>query len=250
MFLYICQTETTNLLLTNMKKLFTLAAALLLGASAFAQNQGDMAVKATTFFSYYNSHNKALDISMDGTNFAIGAGFTYFVIDNLGVSLDATYATGNTVALTPSVSYFIPIASNFYYTPTLGLSTCSGNQVGIQRAVAAPEHHHVVRQRFRCDAVEVDAGRRLFHRENRVRAVVLGTEQAALLERGSASGAAGCHGAKRGTGSGRASRRAAAAAPMRPEPSEQDPRDAGPAMRDTKDRRRPRPQWPGPASIL
>lgn len=122
MFLYICQTETTNLLLTNMKKLFTLAAALLLGASAFAQNQGDMAVKATTFFSYYNSHNKALDISMDGTNFAIGAGFTYFVIDNLGVSLDATYATGNTVALTPSVSYFIPIASNFYYTPTLGLN--------------------------------------------------------------------------------------------------------------------------------
>ena len=104
-----------------MKKLFTLVAALLLGASAFAQNQGDMAIKATTFFNYWNNTDKTLGVTMDATNFAIGAGFTYFVIDNLGVSLDATYASGgNSVTLTPSVSYFVPIASNFYYTPTLG----------------------------------------------------------------------------------------------------------------------------------
>ena len=105
-----------------MKKLFTLAAALLLGASAFAQNQGDMAIKATTLFNYWHSYDKTLGITtIDATNFEIGAGFTYFVIDNLGVNLDVTYASGaNSVGITPSVSYFVPIASNFYYTPTLG----------------------------------------------------------------------------------------------------------------------------------
>ena len=106
-----------------MKKLFTLAAALLLGASAFAQNQGDMAIKATTLFNYWNTTDKTLGITMDATTFEIGAGFTYCVIDNLGVSLDATFTAngGNSVTLTPSVSYFVPITSSFYYTPTLGL---------------------------------------------------------------------------------------------------------------------------------
>lgn len=105
-----------------MKKLFTLAAALLLGASAFAQNQGDMAIKATTLFNYWNNTDKTTGFALESTVFEIGAGFTYFVVDNLGVSLDATYTAngGNAVTLTPSVSYFVPIASNFYYTPTLG----------------------------------------------------------------------------------------------------------------------------------
>ena len=105
-----------------MKKFFTLVAALLLGANAFAQNQGDMAIKATTLFNYWHSYDKTLNVTtIDATNFEIGAGFTYFVIDNLGVNLDVTYASGaNSVAITPSVSYFVPIASNFYYTPTLG----------------------------------------------------------------------------------------------------------------------------------
>ena len=106
-----------------MKKLFTLVAALLLGANAFAQNQGDMAIKATTYFNYDNHIDKATNglLNNEHTNFSIGAGFTYFVIDNLGVNLDVTYASGaNSVGITPSVSYFGPIASNFYYTPTLG----------------------------------------------------------------------------------------------------------------------------------
>ena len=105
-----------------MKKFFTLVAALLLGANAFAQNQGDMAIKATTLFNYWNNTDKTLGITLDNTIFEIGAGFTYFVIDNLGVSLDATYTAngGNSVTLTPSVSYFVPITSSFYYTPTLG----------------------------------------------------------------------------------------------------------------------------------
>ena len=105
-----------------MKKLFTLAIALILGANAFAQNQGDMAIKATTLFNYWNNTDKTLGLTMDATTFEIGAGFTYFVIDNLGVSLDATFTAngGNSVTLTPSVSYFVPITSSFYYTPTLG----------------------------------------------------------------------------------------------------------------------------------
>lgn len=106
-----------------MKKLFTLAVALLFGASAFAQNQGDMAIKATAAFQYYNSTDKTLNITVDNTNFAIGAGFSYFVIDNLAVSLDLGYASGaNSFLITPSVSYYVPLSSNFYYTPTLGFN--------------------------------------------------------------------------------------------------------------------------------
>lgn len=106
-----------------MKKLFTLAAALLLGASAFAQNQGDMAIKATTAFSYYNNTNKTLGVTVDNTTFAIGAGFSYFVIDNLAVSLDLGYVSGaDTFIITPSASYYVPLSSNFYYTPTLGFN--------------------------------------------------------------------------------------------------------------------------------
>lgn len=107
-----------------MKKFFTLVAALLLGANAFAQSQGDMAIKATTFFNYWNGTDKTLGINMESTTFEFGAGFTYFVIDNLGVSLDATYTAngGNSVTLTPSVSYFVPVTSSFYYTPTLGFN--------------------------------------------------------------------------------------------------------------------------------
>lgn len=105
-----------------MKKLFTFAVALILGANAFAQNQGDMAINATTYFNYWNSTDKTLGVTMDATNFAIGAGFTYFVIDNLGVNLNVMYESGgNAVSIAPGVSYFVPITSNFYYTPTLSL---------------------------------------------------------------------------------------------------------------------------------
>lgn len=105
-----------------MKKLFTLAVAFLFGASAFAQNQGDMAIKATASFNYNSTTTKgAVNLTADDTNFSGGLGFTYFVIDNLGVSLDVNYnGELDAVGITPSVAYYVPLASNFFYTPTLG----------------------------------------------------------------------------------------------------------------------------------
>ncbi len=104
-----------------MKKFFTLAAALILGANAFAQNQGDMAIKATASFNYNSTTTKgAVGITVDDTNFSGGLGFTYFVIDNLGVSLDVNYNGDlDVVGITPSVAYYVPVANSFYYTPTL-----------------------------------------------------------------------------------------------------------------------------------
>ena len=126
-----------------MKKLLVLFVALCIGATSFAQNQGDMAIKATASFSYNMTYDKTFGTSADGSVFFGGLGFTYFVIDNLGVALDVNYnGRLDAVGIVPSVSYYLPIADNFYYTPTLGLNFIIRNpfRFGVDLHFAAFEY--------------------------------------------------------------------------------------------------------------
>lgn len=129
-----------------MKKLFIMMAALFAGVSMSAQMKGDMSMYGNLGI---NSGNVVSTASAGGVtttvkapkgiDFSIGAGFGYFVADNLEVSLglryglyriqnnweDVTatkkfYDMTNSFTIAPQLKYYVSIVDDvFYYTPSL-----------------------------------------------------------------------------------------------------------------------------------
>lgn len=126
-----------------MKKTILFAMAMLVSVASFAQKKGDVYVSATysTEFGEYTT-SSSLDgfaTSKDnsfGNSFSLGAGFGYFVADNLrlGLSVEAPFSTtpmeeidgetleykSVTIDVTPNVAYYVKLSDWLYYVPEVG----------------------------------------------------------------------------------------------------------------------------------
>lgn len=129
-----------------MKKLFlSLALAIGMVVSASAQKAGDQSIG---FSLGYQTTKSTVEVSLGSesmseptpseNSFAIGLEYGKFLKDNIRVGLGFTYgSTGqsdsddkvNTLIVAPSVSYYMPIAKNLYYTPGLSVGYTSASSV-------------------------------------------------------------------------------------------------------------------------
>ncbi|MBQ5595227.1 MAG: outer membrane beta-barrel protein [Alistipes sp.] len=129
-----------------MKKLFlSLALAIGMVVSVSAQKAGDQTINFSLGYETSKSSvvvsagSESLTESSPSENgFAVGLEYGKFLKDNIRVGLGFTYgSTGqsdsddkvNTLIVAPSVSYYMPIAKNLYYTPGLTIGYASTSSI-------------------------------------------------------------------------------------------------------------------------
>lgn len=129
-----------------MKKLFlSLALAIGMVVSVSAQKAGDQTINFSLGYETSKSSvvvsagSESLTESSPSENgFAVGLEYGEFLKDNIRVGLGFTYgSTGqsdsddkvNTLIVAPSVSYYMPIAKNLYYTPGLTVGYASTRSI-------------------------------------------------------------------------------------------------------------------------
>ena len=129
-----------------MKKLFlSLALAIGMVVSVSAQKAGDQTINFSLGYETSKSSvvvsagSESLTESSPSENgFAVGLEYGKFLKDNIRVGLGFTYgSTGqsdsddkvNTLIVAPSVSYYMPIAKNLYYTPGLTVGYASTSSI-------------------------------------------------------------------------------------------------------------------------
>lgn len=133
------------------KSIIVIAAMLFTCGTMFAQQKGDMEVggilginggsSKTTVTVGSTSHKG--DAVPSKLNFGINAEFGYFFADNWKISADLGYSleseptdkdgdkwlrnNTNVITIGPSISYYLNIAGDFYYTPAFGFYGAFGN---------------------------------------------------------------------------------------------------------------------------
>ena len=124
-----------------MKKILaTIIGILCLVSFANGQQRGDSYINGiigvSTGYTSVNSGDYS-ESTPSETTFIIGAGYAFFPADRLRIELDAAYelqsvSNGgykqNTGVITigPSIAYYVPITSTFYYTPQLDVAAALG----------------------------------------------------------------------------------------------------------------------------
>lgn len=122
-----------------MKKLLLTATALMVFVGAFAQQKGDSYVGVSLGYDTGITNTKITTtinsgaisdetINRDGDNFAINLDYGYFVAKHLRVGATLGYGYNanadsavHSFTITPNVAYYVKLAPNFYYTPSLSL---------------------------------------------------------------------------------------------------------------------------------
>ena len=125
-----------------MKNIFTTIIGILCFVSfANGQQRGDsyingiVGVNTGSTSVIYGSRSES---TPSATTFLIGAGYAFFPADNFRIELDASYELQsvpngdykqNTGAFTigPSIAYYVPITSSFYFTPQLDIAAAFGS---------------------------------------------------------------------------------------------------------------------------
>lgn len=122
-----------------MKKLLLTAIALMVVMGAFAQQKGESNVGISLGYNTGITNTKLTTtvkgsslteehINREGDNFAIKLDYGYFVANNLRVGAALGYGYNanadsaiHSFTITPNVAYYVKLAPNFYYTPSLAL---------------------------------------------------------------------------------------------------------------------------------